>query len=97
MYRCLDTNIQWRFFQMSNRTIDPGVSIKTYDILNFVSRLSSDRSRFIPCILKDMKKLRSRSSNVVSALTTSQVRRSSLVDHADRIYSLAHPRDCDQR
>ncbi|CAF1120035.1 unnamed protein product [Rotaria sp. Silwood1] len=40
---------------MSNRTIDPGVSIKTYDILNF-----------------DVRKVKSRSSNIVSALTTSQ-------------------------
>ncbi|CAF1129447.1 unnamed protein product [Rotaria sordida] len=40
---------------MSNRIIDPGVSIKTYDILNF-----------------DVRKVKSRSSNIVSALTTSQ-------------------------
>ncbi|CAF1397317.1 unnamed protein product [Rotaria magnacalcarata] len=40
---------------MSNRTIDPGVSIKTYDVLNF-----------------DVRKVKSRSSNIVSALTTSQ-------------------------
>jgi len=40
---------------MSNRIIDPGVSIKTYDILN--------------C---DIRKVKSRSSNIVSALTTSQ-------------------------
>ncbi|CAF3747989.1 unnamed protein product, partial [Adineta steineri] len=40
---------------MSNRVIDPGVSIKTYDILN--------------C---DVRTRKSRSSNIVSALTTSQ-------------------------
>ncbi|UJR21981.1 hypothetical protein I4U23_025049 [Adineta vaga] len=40
---------------MSNRIIDPGVTIKTYDILN--------------C---DVRKAKSRSSNIVSALTTSQ-------------------------
>jgi hypothetical protein len=26
-------------FQMSNRVIDPGVSVKTYDILNFVRKV----------------------------------------------------------
>lgn len=30
---------------MSNRTIDPGVSIKTYDVINFVRKVT--RSTFV--------------------------------------------------